>query len=178
MPKPVKVTEVADLTEALKASPNFYLVEFSGLSVSATTDLRGKILEAGGEMRVAKNTLLRLAMREVGVPEGVDGYLLGPTALLYCPEDPVMPAKAIADYAEDMASGTLVLKAAYIEGELLDGAKAEAMSKLPGKLELQGMVVGAIAGPLNSLVGTLNGAASELVFTLQAVADKRKEQGE
>ena len=178
MPKPEKVDEVAQLAQALQASPNFYLVEFTGLSVGATNDLRGRILAAGGELRVAKNTLLRLAMRERGVPEAIEAYLEGPTAILFCPDDPVSPAKAVMDYAGEMAAGSLRLKAAYIEGEVLDEARALAMSKLPGKLEIQGAVVGAVAGPLNSLVGTLNGALSELVFTLQAVADKRKEQGE
>lgn len=178
MPKPAKVKEVEALREALRTSPNFYLVEFRGLSVTASNSLRGKILEAGGELRVAKNTLLRLAMREEGVPQGIEAWLEGPTALLLCPDDPVAPAKAVLDFAADLADGQLRLKAGLVEGRVLDAAGAEAMAKLPGKLEIQSMVVGAIAGPLNSLVGTLNGALSELVFTLQAVADKRKEQGE
>lgn len=177
MPKPAKVTQVEALREALKASPNFYLVEFSGLSVTATNSLRGKILEAGGELRVAKNTLLRLAMREEGVPEAIEAWLEGPTALLLCPQDPIAPAKAVLDFARDLSAGTLRLKAGMVEGRVLDGAGAEAVAKLPGKLEIQSTLVGAIAGPLNSLVGVLNSALSDLVFTLQAVADKRKEEG-
>lgn len=177
MPKPAKIKEVEALREALRSSPNFYLVEFSGLSVTATNNLRGSILRAGGELRVAKNTLLRLAMRAEGLPQAVEAWLEGPTALLLCPSDPVAPAKAVLDFAADMAEGVLRLKAGIVEGRVLDAAGAEAMAKLPSKVEIQSAVVGALAGPLNSLVGTLNGALSELVFTLQAVADKRKEEG-
>jgi large subunit ribosomal protein L10 len=178
LPRPEKLTEVEELRGALRGSPSFYLVDFTGLSVTATNALRGRILAAGGELRVAKNTLLRLAMREEGVPSGIEAYLEGPTGILLCPGDPAAPAKAVADFGADLTVGTLRLKAGVVEGMVLDEAGAVAMSKLPGKLEIQSMVVGAIEGPLRGLVGTLNAALSDLVFTLEAVADKRKEQGE
>ncbi|MCD6352121.1 MAG: 50S ribosomal protein L10 [Armatimonadetes bacterium] len=175
MPKQSNVAEVARLREALSETPNFYLVEFSGLSVAEMNDLRGKVIEAGGRLEVVKNTLLRLALSELEIDGDIVGYLVGPTALLYCPDDPIGPAKAIVDFAKEHEG--LRLKAAHIEGRSMGPEDAEALAKLPSKLEIQSTVVGAIEGPARELVGILNAAVSELVYVLDGIAQKQQEEG-
>jgi large subunit ribosomal protein L10 len=175
MPKPQKISEVEELTEAIREAGNFYLVEFTGLSVTAMSDLRGKILDAGGRMRVAKNTLLTLAFRALGVGSSIETSLVGPTAILLCVGDPVSPAKAVFDFGLTLNKGTVVLKAGWVEGDVLDARRAESMAKLPGQLEIKSMLVGALVGPLQGVVGAMSGVTRDLVYTLEAVADKRKE---
>ena len=175
MPKPQKISEVEELTQAIKEAGNFYLVEFSGLTVTAVSDLRGKILDAGGRMRVAKNTLLTLAFRAIGVDASIERSLVGPTAILLCEGDPVSPAKAVYDFGVALNKGTLVLKAGWVEGTVLDAKRAESMAKLPSQLEIKSMVVGALSGPLQGVVGAMSGVMRDVVYTLEAVADKRME---
>jgi len=174
VPKQRNITAVAQLVEALRQSPNFYLVEFRGLSVAAIDELRGAVLEAGGRLQVAKNTLLGKALAEVGLDESLSACLVGPTAVLYCLKDPVEPARALREFAKDHEG--VRLKAGYVEGQVLDAAAADSVAQLPSKLEIQGSVVGAINGPLRDLVGLLQACVSELVYVLDAVADKRHEQ--
>jgi large subunit ribosomal protein L10 len=178
LPKPEKISEVEELRQAIEAARNFYLVEFTGLSVTQMSDLRGKILEAGGRLRVAKNTLLTLALRDLGVPADIEKSLAGPTAIMLCGDDPVSPAKAVFDYGKGVARGSVALKAGWVEGAVLDARRAEAMAKLPSQLEIKSMVVGALNGPLQGVIGAMNGVVRELVGTLDAVAEKRKEKGE
>jgi large subunit ribosomal protein L10 len=177
MPKPQKISEVDELTQAVEAARNFYLVEFTGLSVTAMGNLRGKILDAGGRLKVAKNTLLTLAFRAVGVESGIEESLVGPTAILLCPADPVSPAKAVADFAQEAGNAVVRLKAGWVEGALLDAKGCEAMAKLPGELEIKSMVVGALNGPLQGVVGAMSGLLRELVGTIDAYVEKSKESG-
>jgi large subunit ribosomal protein L10 len=176
MPKPEKIEAVRLLREALAQARNFYLLEFAGLTVAQMTRLREAILQAGGRLHVCKNTLLRLALREVGVDGQLEEALAGPTALVVCYEDPVEPARAVLDFIRAQTGFTLRLKGGYVEGRSLDAAQAEAVAKLPSKLEIQSGVVGAVSGPLRALVGVLNAAVAELVYVLSAVADKRRAQ--
>ncbi len=173
MPKAENVAEVERLREAVSGSPNFYLVEFSGLSVTQMNALRGAVIAAGGRLEVVKNTLLRLALAGLDINGDIVAYLVGPTALLYCPEDPIEPARAVRDFGKEHPG--VAVKAAHIEGETLGADRATAMASLPSKLEIQASVVGAIAGPMRELVGTLNAAVAELVYVLDGIADKRRE---
>ena len=171
MPKPEKVQEVEQLREAIEQAGNFFLVEFIGLTVSAMTALRGAIIDAGGRLRVVKNTLLRRALQELGIAESFDEVLHGPTALLLCGEDPIGPAKAVVDFAKE--NGVDVrLKAGYVEGRALAADEAEAVAKLPSKIELQAQLLGLLMGPMQELVGILNAAPAELTYVLQAKIDE------
>lgn len=176
MPRPDKVEEVQRLREVVSAAGNFYLLEFTGLSVSEMNALRGAVIEAGGRIEVVKNTLLRLALRELEIDGELEQCLVGPTAVLYCPDDPVEPAKAVREFAQEHEG--VRFKGGWIEGQAVDAARADQIAQLPSKLETRAAVAGAIAGPLNELVGLLNAVVSELVYTLQAVADKRQEEGQ
>ncbi len=177
MPTPDKEARVAAFRETLAEGCTLYLSDFSGITAAQMNELRGKVLAAGGRVEVAKNRLLKLAL--TGTPaEVVIPHLVGPTAVVFCQGDPIAPAKAMKDFSKTLtaASQHWVIKAAYVDGRMFAGEKAEALAALPSIDEIKGAAVGAIAGPLNALVGTLNGALSDLVYTLQAIADKRAEQ--
>lgn len=176
MPTPQKEATVAELTAAFEKSSGLYLCDFSGITAEMMNDLRGKIIESGGHMYVAKNRLLKIAF--AGTPaEGLAKLLTGPTAVAFCFQDPIGPAQTMTTFAKTLdGNRRWDLKGAYVDGTVYDASGAVQLADLPPLEELRGMVVGAIAGPLNSLVGTLNGVASELVFTLQAVAEKRESQ--
>lgn len=172
IPTEEKKQLVAELRKRLADTGSIYLMEFPGLSVAQISDLRGRVIAAGGRMYVIKNRLLKRAV--AGTPfEALTEHLVGPNAVTFCGEDPVAPLKALAEFlaANDMPT----VKVGMVEGRVLGGQELERLSKTPGRDELIALVVSGIASPVTGFVLTLNSLVSDLVFTLQAVADKKAE---
>lgn len=174
MPTPQKEARVSALKESVASSSGMYLSEYQGLSVAAFTDLRSRILAAGGRVEVAKNRLLKLAIEGTPAQE-LEAHLEGPTAVTFCTGDPFAPARAMKEFAKTLTADTQrwTIKAAYVDGRVFGPSSAPALADLPTTEEIKSSVVGAIAGPANALVHSLNGLLSDVVYTLQAVADKR-----
>ncbi len=178
MPTPEKEAVVAHLRDKLASSPSFYLCEFEGLPVAAMSDVRGKILEAGGSLEVVKNRLLGIALGDLECG-AIRDHLSGPTAVAFCGEDAIGPARAMKDFAKGLndPARRLEIKAAFVEGRFFATREALALADLPPVDEIKASVVGGIAGPVNALVYSLSGALGDLCRTLEAVADKRASEG-
>lgn len=174
MRNPQKEETVAQLREKVETSQATFLAEFRALPMPALTALRRQIREAGGELKVVKNTLLRLATQDT--PAHLDEYLTGPTAAVFAYSDPVAVAKAVAAFMRD--NKNFSLKGGFFEGRVYPGDQVRALADMPTREQLQAQVVGSIMSPLTGFVGTLNGTVASFVFTLMAIADKRREQGE
>jgi large subunit ribosomal protein L10 len=106
-----KVRVIESLTAKLRAG-SAVLVDYQGMNVARSTDLRRRSRESGVEFVVAKNTLTKRAADEAGV-EGLSEYLVGPTALAFS-EDPVASAKLMAEFADQVES--FALKGGLLEG--------------------------------------------------------------
>jgi large subunit ribosomal protein L10 len=149
------------------------LVDYQGINVAQSTDLRRQSRENGVEFVVAKNTLAKRAADEAGI-EGLAEYLVGPTALAFS-EDPVASAKLMAKFADEVESFSL--KGGLLEGErVLDEADVVALSKLPGREQLLAQVVGGISSPLTGLVTVLNNTIQGLVVALGQIAEQKQAQ--
>ena len=98
MARPEKKAVVAELKDKLERSRAAVLTDYRGLNVAAMTELRRRMREAEIDYKVVKNTLTRFAARELGVEE-LEEYLVGPTAIAFSSEDPVLPAKISVDFA-------------------------------------------------------------------------------
>jgi len=96
--KEKKVQTVDDLKTALLNSKLTVVSDYQGTTVSEITELRREIQKAGGDFTVAKNTLVRLALKGESYSSNFDKYLVGPTAVVYTKGDPVPVAKALTDY--------------------------------------------------------------------------------
>ena len=92
------------------------LVDYRGLNVEEDTELRRKLREANVKYFVIKNTLLRLAAKEVGL-DALDEALHGPTAIAVSSEDAVAPAKVIADFAKE--NDKLEIKTGFMDGAVI-----------------------------------------------------------
>jgi len=171
VPTQVKIETVEELRRRVEQCQGFYLAEYKGLNVKSISDLRRKIRAAGAEMVVVKNRLLNLAV--TGTPaEGLNAYLKGPNAVIFCDADALAPAKVMQEFQK--TNEALVWKGGYVDGAVVDAAGMKRIADLPSKPEIIAGVVGTVASPLSGLVFTLSGLVSELVFTLQAVADKKE----
>ena len=167
-----KARVIEALSEKLRGG-SAVLVDYQGMDVARSTDLRRRSRESGVEFVVAKNTLARRAADEAGV-EGLTEYLVGPTALAFS-EDPVASAKLMAEFASQVESFTL--KGGLLEGtRVLSEADVLALSRLPGRDELLAQLLGAIRSPIAGLVTVLNAPLRNLAVVLGQVAEQKNAQ--
>lgn len=167
-----KAQVIEDLAGKLR-SGSAVLVDYQGINVAQSTDLRRRSRESGVEFVVAKNTLAKRAADEVGI-EGLSEFFTGPTALAFS-EDPVASAKLMAEFADQVES--FVLKGGLLEGgRILDETDIVALSKLPGRDELLAQLLGAIRSPIAGLVTVMNAPLRNLASVMSQVADQKQAQ--
>ncbi len=148
MARPEKVAVVDAVRDAIGESAATLLTDYRGLSVAEFAELRAELRKTGATYRVVKNTLARRAATDAGIV-GLEDILVGPTALVFCADDPVGPAKALKAFAKSHTA--LIVKGGYLDGEVLDG---EAALKL-ADLESREDVLAGIAGLANSALATV-----------------------
>lgn len=171
--KEQKQVVVSELTDQLKRAEGVFMVDFTGLSVAKVTDLRNQLRAQGVEYRVVKNTLAKLAIRELDFD--VDETLFKqPTALALSYEDALQPAKILVEFAKKTEQPKI--KAAIIEGITYGEEDAKRFASIPSKLELRAKVVGGLQNPVTGLVGTLQAVVREFVAVLDAVREKRQSE--
>ena len=162
MPTQEKIESVEDLKRRLSGVKTVLLAEYRGLTVQQLSDLRRQLRSASAEYKVVKNRLAKLALSESLA--GMKGLLKGPTGMILSKEDPVAVAKALHTFAR--ANQALVIKAGYVEGQMLEPAGLKALADLPSREALRAQIVGTIQGPLAQLVGLLQAPQRELVYVL------------
>jgi large subunit ribosomal protein L10 len=164
-----KTYAVNKLKEQFGAAPDLIFSDFRGLTFPQMIDLRAKLTEKGTAYRVVRNTFARIAMKESGLPDA-STWLEGPTALAFLGADPSPAAKVMLDFTR---AAPLKIKGGVISGKLYSAAEVEALSRLPGRLDLLASLMGTINAPLRNMMYAMNGVASKLVRTLAAVADQK-----
>ena len=168
-----KKTEVIDiLAQELTATPNFYLVDISGLNAENTSKLRRACFEKEIKMVVVKNTLLKKALERVALSDSENLYpiLEGPTAIMFT-ESVSTPAKLIREYGKQFGKpvlkGALVQECAYVGENQL-----EALIAIKSREELIGDIVGLLQSPAKNVISALQssggGKIAGIVKTLSA----------
>jgi large subunit ribosomal protein L10 len=168
VPRPDKVAVVDEVKSGLTGSAATLLTHYRGLTVTELAELRARLREAGAEYRVAKNTLTRRAANDLGL-DGLEELLVGPTALVFCQEDPVAPAKALKAFAKDHPD--LVIRGGYLDGEVLDEVAAIKLADLASKEELLGQLVGLMYGALANTARLLQAPLEKQARLVQALID-------
>lgn len=153
-----KKQAVAQMVEKLQKAQAGVFVDYRGLTVSEDTELRNKLRAAGVEYKVIKNTLTRFAAKEVGYDE-LDPILNGPTSLAVSYDDPVAPAKVIAEFAK--GNDKLEIKSGFLDGKVISLDEIKTLANTPSKDVL-----------IAKIMGSLNSPVSSLARVLQAIVDK------
>ncbi len=174
MPQPEKIKKVEQISERLEKAKSIFMADFSGLTVEEMTELRTEFRKNDVEFLVVKNTLAKLSAKKVGF-DNIDEYLSGPTGLALGFGDPVAPVRVIAEYNKSKKKEKPVVKAAILEGQVLNKENAEELKNIPPREVLLGQVVSGIASPLTGLVGGLKAVLSQLVYTLDAIKEKKED---
>ena len=170
MPTPEKAAAIDELTEKMGRAQLAVVTDYRGLTVRDLATLRRQLRGFEVDYTIAKNTLLRIAARNVGI-EGSESLLEGPTAVAFCYQDIVGPSKAISDFAR--TSRILNVRGGLLNGKLIGADEVNRLATLPPMEQLRAEVVGAIGGPLSQMVGVLNGLLQTLVGTLEARVDQQ-----
>lgn len=165
MPTQQKAQEIEELADRMSRSHLTIITDYRGLSVGALQGFRARIKPLDSEFRVAKNTLTRIAAKQVGI-EGLESQLEGPTAILFAYGDVVGPAKAVSDFVR--SSRILQVRAGVMNNVVVSPADIEAISSLPPREELLGKLVGLLASPMMRTAGVLSGPARSVVYLANA----------
>jgi len=162
--KPEKQEKTKLLADTLKSAKSVVFIDYTGMDVSSMAGLRDALATTGARVSVAKNTLIKVAGKEAGIDEAAlsDEVLTGQTAYVYSTEDAITPIQILGKFAK--TTELAKIKAGIVEGVFHGKDGIIAISKLPSKEQLQANVVGAIAGPMYGIVGTLNAGMQKLVF--------------
>ncbi len=149
----LKEVKVAEIKEKLAKAQSVVLSQYQGLNVEEDTELRKNLREAGVEYKVYKNTLVILAAKELGI-EGIVPHLQGSISLAFGYEDPTVAARVLNDFAKTHKK--LELKAAIMQGDILDSAQVNALAAIPPRDVLIAKLLGSFKAPLSNLAYLLN----------------------
>ena len=160
MPAQSKIEAVENLTAKLKEAKAMVFVDYKGISVNEDTELRKTAREAGVEYFVAKNRLMKIALKSVGVETNFDDLLEGTTSFAVGYEDGVAPSKLIFDFGKK-TKDKLVIKGGMLGGDRVDAATVEALAKLPSREELLGQIAYGLLSPVRMLAVALTNVADQ-----------------
>ena len=174
MPNRTNRLMVAELTEYLRELPDMVFVGFRGLSADDATRFRAELRADGCRMRVVKNSVTRIALKELGL-EGPAMLVEGAMAVLHG-EEIIAVAKKAAEFGKKHRN--LVIKGGVVGGEAVTGAEVIEYSRLASREALIGQVVGVVIAPATRLVGVLSGAGGALARAIKAASEKTEESTE
>jgi len=167
MPTQKKIDTVADLKERIERATLLASADYRGLRVKEMVEMRRRLREAGLDVRVVKNTLLRLAANESGQPELLE-IIEGPTALAVSFGDAIEAAKALAGYAQGAPAG-FGLRGGFMDGRVLSAQDLRDLVRVPPKPVLLAQFMGQMQSPLAGFVGLMEAPLRELVGLMQSL---------
>jgi large subunit ribosomal protein L10 len=167
--RPEKATIVADVQAHLQKSPFAIIADFSGMQVKHFEELRTRLGAAGAKIQVVKNSFIKRAMTELGLPK-LNGALAGQTAVVTGESDICAAAKILKTFASEFEKPTI--KAGVLDNAALSADQVKALADLPSKEVLQATLLGLLLAPATRLVRVLNEPGASLARILQAKADK------
>ncbi len=156
----------------LNASPFFIVVSYKGLKVAHLTELRKRLLKAGAEIHIMKNSVFRVAAQEAGVGD-LNGSLAGQMAVVTGQKDISAAAKALKYFAAEFDK--LKFKFGYLNNQRLEEAAIIALADLPSLDVLRATLLGLLNAPATKLAVLLNTPATMLAQVIKAKSEKVEE---
>ena len=171
MERAEKAELVSSLQAALGGAGSIVVAQNSGLSVAAFTDLRVQVKKAGGQVKVAKNRLAKLALKQTDVADIADLFK-GPTVIAYA-EDPVVAPKIAAAFAEKNQKFVVLGGAMGKTG--LDANNVKALATMPSLDQLRATLAGMLLQPATRIASILQAPGGQIARVLSAHAEKGNE---
>ena len=171
MERKAKQKVVEQLGDKLNRAGALFLAEYSGMSVAQISKLRRELDHVGGEFKVAKNTLLKIAAAGTQA-EALQDQFTGPNAVIYSYKDPVGVAKVLSAIAKDVPK--LKLKSGLLGKQRLGAPDIATLATIPPKEVLVSKLLGLMLGLPRRLVGALSWNLVQLVLTLNAIKSQKE----
>ncbi|QXT39676.1 50S ribosomal protein L10 [Gymnodinialimonas ceratoperidinii] len=168
MDRAQKEKVVEELGQIFESSGVVVVAHYQGLTVANMQDLRGRVRDAGGAVRVAKNKLAKIALEGTDVA-GISDLMTGMTVLAYS-EDPVAAAKAADEFAKE--NDNYVILGGAMGENILDADGVKAVAKMPSREELIASIVGCIGAPASNIAGAIGAPASNIASILSTIEEK------
>lgn len=176
MPTERKIRQVADLKEQISRAQIAIATSYQGTSVAEQVALRAAIREVGAEMRVVKNTLLKIAAADAGL-EQFGELADGPTAVVFGFDEPVAPARALTAYLAAHDDSAVAIRRAVVDGELVDEAYVRDLATVPPREELLARIAGGLVGKIRELMMLLEATTRDFAGLVEARAVQLEAEG-
>jgi large subunit ribosomal protein L10 len=173
--RPEKANIVSDLSEKLNRSPFLLVTDYQRMNVDQFGELRNRLAPAGAEVRVVKNSFLKRAMADSGLPDVAD-KLIGQTAIVMGENDVAPVAKILKLFAAEFKIAAL--KIGVVDKAVLSTSDVEALAELPAREVLLSQLLGLFLAPATRLVRVLNEPASAFARLLKARGEKEEARAE
>jgi large subunit ribosomal protein L10 len=173
MPNEKNKQLVKTIKEKLEKAKSVTFTDYIGISADQANTLRQRVKDAGGEVLVAKNTLMKVAIDEHGEKSLSEAKkdLNGPTMAIFGFTDPIAPIKAIFEFAKNIDLPKV--KSAIIEGIYNSAEKVEVIRTIPSREELLSKIVRSMNSPILGFVTVLSGVQKKFVYAVNSLAKKR-----
>jgi large subunit ribosomal protein L10 len=174
-PRAEKVAVVDEVRDRLAESDGALLTEYRGLTVADLAELRQSLTAAGGDYKIYKNTLVKIAV--AGGPQApMHEWLSGPTAIAFVRGDVSAVAKTLRDFARN--NPNLVVKGGMIGEGVVSASDINALAELPSREVLLAQFAGALIAPLRQLANLVEALPRNFAYGLSALIDQKQASGE
>lgn len=171
MPNKKNIETVAALKESMGSCAGLVFFDYRGVTVSQLTDLRRELAKTSSSMKICKNSLVDIALKDLG-REVKDEMFINPTAVVFAKEDMPSAAKVISEAAKK--NDKIKIKGGYMGEDLLDPANLQVVANIPPREVLLSHLVTALESPISSFANSLQSVISELAYVLDSVEEEKK----
>ena len=172
MPKKENIDAVSSIKAIFEKNEGLIFTDHSGLKAQDAVNVRDKLIEADSYLKIIKNTLARIAAKEIFSDIELEEIFTGPTRVVVAEKDIVNTAKVVKNFSSELKA--LTIKAGILENKLVDADTIKKIASLPSRETLLVQLVTAVQAPISGLVNTLSGLSRNLVMVLDAVRVKKE----
>ena len=162
---------VKDLKERFSKSGLTVIADYRGFSMAEITDLRKRLIKNNAEYKIAKNTLIKIAIKDTNLTE-LEKFLEGPTAVLLSYGEPTDSAKTLVEFIKEVEKGDI--KVGYLDGKCLSKEEVKTFASLPSKDVLLGQIAGLLVANTQSIAGIFESLIRDIALLCEEVAKKKE----
>lgn len=162
---------VAELQEFFADGKVAIVADLTGLTVEEMTQVRRSLSKDNAELRIAKNTLVRLAVEDTEFKE-LQALSKGPSAFVVGYDDPAQPAKALTELLKKLKKGSV--RGAVLEGRPLNAEDVKELAQLPSKEQLLSSIMGGLDSGARNIAGIMESVIRDIALLAEEVAKKNE----